>query len=110
MKTHNTGSAKIETLRGRSLDDENWLRWATLLLFGTALAIGLLSVPAHAEEAMPPSRIANIYGGFHHQPTRAQIESRERAAGLAASTRHQSSEDAALQQLYQQLKENAGTG
>ena len=110
MKTHNAGSTKIATLRGRSLDDDGWLARAALLLLGSVLLYGLLCVPANAEAAKPPSRIANLYDGFDHQPTRSDIEARERAAGLATSTRRQSSDDADVEQLYQQLRERAGEG
>jgi hypothetical protein len=110
MRTNNAGAVKTAIMRGRSLDDDGWLGWATLLLLGSVLVYGLLCVPAHAETLQPPSRIANIYAGFDHQPTRSEIEGRERSAKIAPNTGHQSSEDATLQQLYQQLRERAGAG
>ena len=110
MNKHNTVPAKIAIFHERSLDHGLWLARATLLLLGSVLIYGLLCAPANADEARPTAHIANIYGGFDHQPTRTEIERRERAAGLAPSTPRQSSEDATLQQLYQQLRESAGTG
>ena len=110
MNTHNAGSAKITISGAHSLDHAGWLGRAALLLLGGALVYGLLSVSANADPAQAPSRIANIYDGSDHQPTRAVVEARERAKGLAPSTRKQSSDDAAVEQLYQQLREGAHPG
>ena len=110
MHTHNGGSAKITVARERSLRADGWLGWAALLMLGSALVYGLLSVSASAEPAQSPPRIANIYNGFNHQPTRSTVEGRERQAGIAPTGRQQSYDDAALQQLYQQLRDGARAG
>jgi len=107
MQTHNAGSAKIAILRGHSWDD-GWFGWATLLLLGSVVVYGLLCVPANAQGVQPPpTRNANIYDGFDHQPTRSEVEARERAAGISSNTGRQSS-DNSVEQLYQQLM--MGTG
>ena len=108
--TSGIGSTTIATLREGARDGGRWFGRATLLLLAGTLAIGLPHVPANAETPRPPSRIANIYNGFHHQPTRSETERRERAAGLRPSAHQQSSEDAVLQQLYQRLRQAARTG
>jgi hypothetical protein len=82
MHTHNGGSAKITVARERSLRADGWLGWAALLMLGSALVYGLLSVSASAEPAQSPPRIADIYNGFNHQPTRSAVEGRERDAGV----------------------------
>jgi hypothetical protein len=110
MKTRNTGAAKIAILSGPSLGDDGWLGRATLLLLGSVLVYGLLCVPVNAQDVKPPTRNANIYDGFDHQPTRSEIEGREQAAGIAPNTRRQSSDDATLQQLYRDLTELGHNG
>ena len=110
MNTHNAGSAKNTVSRARSLEHDGWLGRAALLVLGGGLLFALLTVAANADPAQPPSRIANIYDGSDHQPTRSVVEGRERAKGLAPSTRQQSSDDAVVEQLYQQLREGAHRG
>jgi hypothetical protein len=57
-----------------------------------------------------PARIDNIWGGFAHQPTEAQVQSTERSSDIAPSAQEQSREARIVQQLYQKLLQNAGAG
>jgi hypothetical protein len=70
-------------------------------------AAALVPVSAKAAEFIdrpqPPPRIADIYGGLNHQPTRTEVEKRERAAHLQSNTARQSAEDAEVQRLFKQL-------
>jgi hypothetical protein len=69
---------------------------------------------ALAREALAPNetpaRIDNIWGGFDHQPTEIQVQSAERAAGVAPSAQEQSREARIVQQLDQELLGSAGAG
>lgn len=57
-----------------------------------------------------PARIDNIWGGFDHQPTESQVQSAERASGVAPSAQEQSREARIVQQLDQELLQSAGAG
>jgi hypothetical protein len=57
-----------------------------------------------------PARIGNIWGGFDHQPTESQVQSFERASGVAPSAQEQSREAQIVQQLNQELLQSAGAG
>ncbi len=53
-----------------------------------------ISAPmALGDQDQPPARIANIYGGRNHQPTRAEVEQRERAAGIQPGAARQSADE-----------------
>jgi hypothetical protein len=62
---------------------------------------------ALAEEARAPNKtpahIGNIWDGFDHQPRESQVQSAERAIGIAPSTQEQRREAQILQQLNQEL-------
>jgi len=70
-------------------------------------AATLAPVSAQAAEFIdrpqPPARIGDTYGGLNHQPTRAEVEKRERAAHLQPNTARQSADDAEVQRLFKQL-------
>jgi hypothetical protein len=70
------------------------------LLSGVLLGGGLLPTVAIARQlpSGTPSRIDNIWGGRAHQPTEAEVRSREHADPAA-----QRAADAEVNQLYQQL-------
>ncbi|HTW69838.1 MAG TPA: hypothetical protein VME47_08140 [Acetobacteraceae bacterium] len=82
-----------------------------MLLLGTLL---LLAGPALAQEARapkgPPARIDNVWGGFDHQPTQSEVESAERARGIAPSKQEQQRDARTVRQLYQELLGNTGAG
>ena len=57
-----------------------------------------------------PARIDNIWGGFAHQPTEAQVQSTERSSDIAPSAQEQSREAQIVQQLNQELLGSADAG
>ena len=57
-----------------------------------------------------PARIGNIWGGFDHQPTESQVQSAERASGVAPSAQEQRREEEIVQKLGQELLKSAGAG
>ncbi len=65
---------------------------------------------ALGDQAQPPTRIANIYGGRNHQPTRAEVEQRERAAGVQPDAARQSADDASVRRLFEELTQKARAG
>jgi hypothetical protein len=68
--------------------------------------IALIIVPpvlAASETDKPPARIANIYDGRDHQPTRSDVREREQAKGIAPNVKTRSQEDETLAQIYRQL-------
>jgi hypothetical protein len=66
---------------------------------------------AHSQAANEaPACIDNIWGGFDHQPTEAQVASAERAGGVAPSSQEQRREGQIVQQLDQTLLDGAGAG
>lgn len=52
----------------------------------------------------PPARIANIYGGLDHQPTRSEVLERERAAGISLSAAQRNHDAATLKVIYRHLE------
>lgn len=103
MNTHSP--RKIANLR-QAIKSEVYHKCSGALLF---LAIAIISEPVCARviaNSKPPTRIANIYGGLNHQPTRGEIENRERAAGIEP----RSTNDDAVRQLYELLMTKAHTG
>jgi hypothetical protein len=55
-----------------------------------------------------PARIANIWGGFDHQPTESHVEHAERARGVAPSAEQQRRESRILRELNRALLKSAG--
>jgi hypothetical protein len=52
----------------------------------------------------PPARIANIYGGLDHQPTRSGVLDSERAAGISLSAAQRNRDAAILKEIYRHLQ------
>ena len=75
---------------------------AALTIFGASMAF--------ADTTKPPSRIANIYGGLNHQPTRSEAEDRQRAAGVGQNLRQRAVDDEMVQKLYEELMRRARAG
>lgn len=55
-----------------------------------------------------PARIANIWGGFRHQPTESQVERAEQARGVAQDPEQQRRELRILRELDRALLKAAG--
>jgi len=68
----------------------------------TVLALLALLVPATGW-AQIPAREGNTWDWRHHQPTRAGVQRRERAAGVAPSSARQKALDRQVKQLDRQL-------
>jgi CheY-like chemotaxis protein len=77
----------------------------TLLLPGGAALAQEARAPNEA-----PARISNIWGGFDHQPTKSQVQSAERASGVAPSAQEESREAQIERQLNRELLKSAGAG
>jgi hypothetical protein len=75
---------------------------AALTIFGASMAF--------ADTTKSPSRIADIYGGLNHQPTRLEIEDRQRAAGVGQNLRQRAADDEMVQKLYEELMRRARAG
>jgi hypothetical protein len=81
-----------------------------MLLLGIASVCAAALPAARADPVGPPARIANIYGGLNHQPTRSEVEDRQRAAGVRPGPHQESVDDAAVQQLFEELTRKARSG
>jgi len=57
----------------------------------------------------PPARIANIWGGFDHQPTESQVQHAEQARGVAPDAEQRRREERILRQLNRALLKNTDT-
>jgi hypothetical protein len=68
-----------------------------------------LALQAYAPNATP-ARIGNIWGGFDHQPTESEVQSAERAYGVAPSAQEQRREAQIVRQLNEELLKSAGAG
>ena len=69
-----------------------------------ALIFVLLAAQAAAiAQAQTPTREGNIWGWRDHQPTEAEIQQSERAAGVEPTPAQKDSNAATVDQLYQQL-------
>jgi hypothetical protein len=55
-----------------------------------------------------PARIANIWGGFDHQPTESEVQRAEQARGVAPDAEQQRRDAQILRQLDRALLKNAG--
>jgi hypothetical protein len=69
-----------------------------------ALAIALLAAPAAAfGREQVPARNANVWDWRAHQPTEAQVEQKESAAGIAPTQSQRESATVTVEQLYRQV-------
>ena len=78
-----------------------------LRMLAAAVLVPLFQVPAASlAQARLPDRQDNIWDWHDHQPTEAQVEQREKAAGVAPSPFQTDSESATLNQIYRRLLEH----
>ncbi len=104
----NPGERHTSRKRPRHLPGPALLVAAIPLLCTVLLPAGSVLAQEGRASKETPARIANIWGGFDHQPTESQVLSAERARGAAPSAQQQSREAQIVQQLYQQLLNSAG--
>jgi hypothetical protein len=73
-----------------------------------ALTLALLGpiVPASGQ-SQPPTREGNIWGWRDHQPTEAEIQRDERAAGIAPPPSQTDSNSAEVDRIYRELLHRA---
>jgi hypothetical protein len=106
----NPGERRTSRKWPRHLPRAAVLAAAILLLCTPIFATGA----ALARQAPAPNetraRIGNIWDGFDHQPTESEVQSAERASGVAPSAQEQSREAQIVQQLYQKLLRSEGAG
>jgi hypothetical protein len=69
----------------------------------TVLTVALLAAPA-AAFAQVPTREGNIWNWRDHQPTEAQVQQNEKAAGVAPTPSEDAAEAATLDRIYRQLQ------
>src|SRR5258708_33332108 len=68
------------------------------------LAFALIAAPAAGlAQSGTPTREGNIWDWRDHQPTMAQVQRQEKAAGIAPTSSQRDSNAATVDQLYQQL-------
>jgi hypothetical protein len=73
-------------------------------LFSMVLATALFTAPVAAfAQTQTPIRIGNIWNWHDHQPTEAQVQREEKAAGIAPTPSQKASDVATLHQIYRQL-------
>jgi hypothetical protein len=73
-----------------------------------ALAFALLALPAAAfAETQVPTREGNVWNWRDHQPTEAQVQRDERAAGIAPTQPQQDANAATVDQLYRALMDGS---
>jgi hypothetical protein len=75
-----------------------------LRVVAVILSVALLAAPAVAfAGAQAPSREGNVWNWRRHQPTEAQVEPKEKAAGLAPTSPQRETDAATVDHLYRQL-------
>ena len=73
-----------------------------------AVTIALLAAPATAfSREQIPTRNGNVWDWRAHQPTQAQVEQNEDAAGVAPTQSQRESATATVNELYQQLMDGS---
>jgi hypothetical protein len=80
------------------------MKMALARMSSVVLAVTLLAVPVtRFSQAQPPARVGNIWNWHDHQPTETQVQREEKSAGVAPTPSQDSSDAAALSQIYRQL-------
>jgi hypothetical protein len=106
----NSGERRTSRKRPRHLLRPAVLASAISLLCALILPAGAALAREAPALNETPARIGNIWDGFDHQPTESQVQSAERASGVAPSAQEQSREARIVQQLNQELLGSAGAG
>jgi hypothetical protein len=106
----NPGERRTSRKRPRALPRPAVLAAAIPLLCTLIFPAGAAVAREAPAPYETPARIGNIWGGFDHQPTESQVQSAERASGVAPSAQEQNREERIVQQLNQELLRSAGAG
>jgi hypothetical protein len=101
------GERRTSRMRPRHLPRPAVLAAAIPLLCTLIFPAGAALAREACSPNETPARIGNIWGGFDHQPTESQVQSAERASGVAPSAQEQSREAQIVQQLNQELLQSA---
>jgi hypothetical protein len=72
------------------------------------LTFALLAAPATGFADQVPTREGNIWDWRDHQPTMAQVQKQEKAAGVAPTPSQGASDAATMDRLYRQLVPQPG--
>jgi hypothetical protein len=81
-----------------------------LRLSAMTLAAALLAAPAAAfAQAQMPTREGNIWDWRDHQPTEAQVQQKEKAAGVAPTLSQRDATSDTVNRLYRQLLDGSPT-
>jgi hypothetical protein len=67
------------------------------------LTFAMLAAPATGFSDQVPPREGNIWDWRDHQPTTAQVQKQEKAAGVAPTPSQSASDAATVDRLYRQL-------
>jgi hypothetical protein len=86
------------------------MKQASFRMSAAALAVALLAAPATGfGESGVPARNANVWDWRAHQPTEAQVEQKENAAGVAPAPSQRDSASDTVDQIYRQLMDGKRT-
>jgi hypothetical protein len=110
VSRQNPGERRTSRKRPRHLPRPAVLAAAIPLLGTLMFPVGAALAREAPSPNETPARIANIWGGFDHQPTESEVQSAERARGVAPSAQEQNREERIVQQLDQELLGSAGAG
>jgi spermidine/putrescine-binding protein len=73
-----------------------------LCSLSAVMALAAYSGAAFAQ-AQSSGRVDNIWGGYAHQPTEAQVTQQEKSAGLTPSQQQQKAANDDVESVYQSL-------
>jgi TolA-binding protein len=74
-----------------------------LLVLSVAVALAASSATAFAQKHTYSGRVDNIWNGFAHQPTEAQVTQQEQSAGLGQSQQQKKAANDNVESMYQAL-------
>ena len=76
----------------------------SLLALSLAMTLAASSDAAFAQkQTQPPARVDNIWGGYAHQPTEAEVLQQEKSAGIAVPQQRQKATNDEVDSIYQNL-------
>jgi hypothetical protein len=81
---------------------------AMLLVAPVLVSAQPVSAPPVSAQTQQPSREDNIWGGRAHQPTQADVNQQEKAAGIAPPQQSEQRATVEVESLYQSLIQGSG--